>query len=245
MPQREAVRDDFDAPGVSEPDVASDPRAGVAAHTRHSMLKGQGRVASTPDVAQAVRWSLSASSCPRQLHLRGASGRGSRRRRSRRTRKRALGTETSSRVGVTLKTRAAKGPAWESSTQRARCGSEVRKVHLFFSTRLFTTAKKGLRRQLHGLRQQERARPGGRPLPGLVPACVGEDQLQQKSGIGALGSDGAEPRPARDCGSGSGGDGGGLVPGEQAQELHQPATDLTTPTTTRRQRRARASSGYV
>ena len=29
-----------------------------------------------------------------------------------------------------VKTRAAKGPVWESSTQRARCGSEVRKVHL-------------------------------------------------------------------------------------------------------------------
>ena len=37
-----------------------------------------------------------------------------------------------------------------------------------FSPRLFTTAKKGLRRHLHGLRQQEWARPGGRPLPGLV-----------------------------------------------------------------------------
>ena len=123
----EAVRDDFDAPGMSdrhfeahvgEPDVASDPCAGLAAHTRDSMLERRARVASTPDVAQAVRWSPSASSYPRQLHLRGANGRGSRRRSSRRTRKRALGTETSSHVGVTLKTRAAKGPAWESSRVR-------------------------------------------------------------------------------------------------------------------------------
>ena len=43
----------------------------------------------------------------------------------------------------------------------------------FFPTRLFTTAKKGFRRQLHGLRQQERARPGRRPLPGLVVASGG------------------------------------------------------------------------
>ena len=120
MPQGEAVRDDFDAPGVSdrdleihvgEPDVASDPRAGLAAHTRYSMLNGRARLASTPDVAQAVRWSPSTSSCPRQLHLRAASCRRSRRRRSRRTRNRALGTDTSSRVDVTLKTWAAKGPA--------------------------------------------------------------------------------------------------------------------------------------
>ena len=43
VPQGEAVCDDFDAPGVSdrdleihagEPDVASEPRAGLAAHTR-------------------------------------------------------------------------------------------------------------------------------------------------------------------------------------------------------------------
>ena len=82
MTRGEAVRDDFDAPGVSdqdleihvgEPDVASDPRAGFAAHTRYSMLKGRARVASTPDVAQAVRWSPSASGCPGQLHLPGAS----------------------------------------------------------------------------------------------------------------------------------------------------------------------------
>ena len=52
------------------------------------------------------------------------------------------------------------------------------RVFFSFSTRLFTTAKKGLRQQLHGLRQQERARPGGRPLPGQVPARVGEDLVQ-------------------------------------------------------------------
>ena len=51
VPQGEAVRDDFDARSASdrdleihvgEPDVASDLRAGLAAHPRYSMLKGQG-----------------------------------------------------------------------------------------------------------------------------------------------------------------------------------------------------------
>ena len=66
-------------------------------------------------MAQAARWSPKGSSCPRQLHLRGASGRGRRKRRSRRTRNRALDMVTSSHVGVTSKARAAKGPAWDSS----------------------------------------------------------------------------------------------------------------------------------
>ena len=60
--------------------------------------------------------------------------------------------------------------------RRAASSFAGRRCHdLFFASRLFTTAKKGLRRHLHGLRQQERARPGGRPLPELVPARVGED----------------------------------------------------------------------
>ena len=68
---------------------------------------GRARVGRTPEVAQAARWSPEGSSCPRQLHLRGASGRGSRKRRSRRTRNKALGMVTSSR-----------GPAWDSSSAR-------------------------------------------------------------------------------------------------------------------------------
>ena len=79
---------------------------------------GRARVGRTPEVAQAARWSPRGSSCPRQLHLRGASGRGSRKRRSRSTRNKALGRVTSSRVGVTSKARAAKGPAWDSSSAR-------------------------------------------------------------------------------------------------------------------------------
>ena len=50
-------------------------RASLAPASRHT--RARARVASTLDVAQAVRWSPSASSCPQQLHLRGASGRGS------------------------------------------------------------------------------------------------------------------------------------------------------------------------
>ena len=55
-----------------------------------------------------------------------------------------------------------------------------------------------------------------------------ERQRLGHTGVGALGSDGEEPGPARD--PGSGGDGGGLVNSEQTQELHslgvEPTTDL-------------------
>ena len=103
--------------------------------------KGSARVASTPDVAQAVRWSPSGSSTPWQLHLRGASGRGSRKRRSRRTRNCALGMATSSRVGRTLRAREANCPACESSSARdagvrsARCVSYARSSHAQAATR--------------------------------------------------------------------------------------------------------------
>ena len=58
---------------------------------------------------------------------------------------------------------------------------------IFFCSRLFTTAKNGLCRHLHGLRLQEQARPGGRPLPGLVPARVSEDLVQHRHGSVAEG----------------------------------------------------------
>ena len=70
------------------------------ADMRHSVLDGQGRVASTPDVTQALRWSPSASSCPRQPAQR------ERQREPEAAQQedanRGTGTVTSSRVSVTL-----------------------------------------------------------------------------------------------------------------------------------------------
>ena len=65
------------------------------------------------------RWhTRSGGSRPRRQHLDGARGSGSLKRRSKRTRNSAQGMVTSSCVGVTTKTRAAKGPAWDSSSTR-------------------------------------------------------------------------------------------------------------------------------
>jgi len=70
---------------------------------------------------------------------------------------------------------------------------------------------------------------------GSVADGLRRRQVQQRGSVGALGSDGQERGPARDPGSGrgrlgSGGDGGGFVFREQAQELHglsaKPATNL-------------------
>ena len=87
--------------------------------------RGSARTATTPEVAQAARWSLSGSNSPWQRHLRGASGRGNRRRRSGRARYCALGMESSSRVGRTFKARWQRArPAIAAALERSgRCVS--------------------------------------------------------------------------------------------------------------------------
>ncbi|CAE7022481.1 unnamed protein product [Symbiodinium sp. KB8] len=78
---------------------ADDLRASLAADTRYSVLAGDGPVGS---MAHAMRWSPSASSCQRRTGGR-ETGHWLR-----------YAAVASSRVGVTLETRAAKGPAWDS-----------------------------------------------------------------------------------------------------------------------------------
>ena len=94
---------------------------------------GSAREASTPVVAQAVRWSPSAPKRPWQPQRHGASGSGSRKlRRRRSTWNCALGLTTPSRVGATVKARAEWGPARESNSARdagrtsARCVPHAR-----------------------------------------------------------------------------------------------------------------------
>eukprot|EP00439_Symbiodinium_sp_Y106_P054973 s144_g7.t1 len=96
MPQRQAVAHCLNAPRitagninihVSDADVAGDAGPSLTTYTRaNARSKGSARVGSTPDVAQAARWSPSASRLRRQLQVRSPSGKGRRKRRRRRTR---------------------------------------------------------------------------------------------------------------------------------------------------------------
>ena len=108
-------------------------RAPASWHTRATALsRGSARDASTPDVAHAALWSPSGSRWPRQAHVRGATGSGSRSRRSSKMRRCAEGTVTSPDVGKTVRVRAACGPACDSSSARdaesrsERCVSSAR-----------------------------------------------------------------------------------------------------------------------
>ena len=79
---------------------------------------GRARVGRTPEVAQAARWSpkgrAARDSCICAARAGGEAASGAAGAHG----NKALGRVTSSRVGVTSKARAAKGPAWDSSSAR-------------------------------------------------------------------------------------------------------------------------------
>ena len=140
MPERQPSANDLDAPRIvdrhmevhcCQPHIPPDMRACFLASTGDGALQGQGpRCKDTgPDVAQAARWFPSTSSAQRQEQWLGPSGSGRRSRRRMRTRKSELGTANSSHVGRTVNTRAAWGPACDSSNARDARG-KFRKVCL-------------------------------------------------------------------------------------------------------------------
>ena len=141
MPESKSVRDDLDAAVVSnrhidihvgQADITGNTRAGFLADHRSSPSKegGPGRRARRKLRRQPCDRRVGRG--PRQAHVRGATGSGTRSRRSIRTRNKGEVTVSSAEVGKAVKARAACGPACDSSSARdaasgwERCNSSAR-----------------------------------------------------------------------------------------------------------------------
>eukprot|EP00439_Symbiodinium_sp_Y106_P077293 s244_g16.t1 len=127
MPESKSVRDDLDAAVVSnrhidihvgQADITGNTRAGFLADPRSSPSKegGPGRRARRKLRRQPCDRRVGRG--PRQAHVRGATGSGTRSRRSIRTRNKGEVTVSSAEVGKAVKARAACGPACDSSSAR-------------------------------------------------------------------------------------------------------------------------------